>query len=91
MLVEALACGTPVVSTDAPPRGPEEILGGGAFGKLAPVGAPAALADALLATLRGDHPPAETLRHRSEDFSCDSAARNYQAVFQRVLAGAACA
>ncbi len=90
VLVEALACGTPVVSTNAPPRGPEEILGGGAFGKLAPVGAPAALADALLETLRGDHPPAETLRQRSEDFSCDSAARHYQAVFQRVLAGAAC-
>ena len=89
VLVEALACGTPVVSTNAPPRGPEEILGGGAFGKLAPVGAPAALADALLATLRGDHPPAETLRQRAEDFSCERAARHYQAVFRRALAGAA--
>ena len=90
VLVEALACGTPVVSTNAPPQGPDEILAGGAFGKLATVGAPAALADALLETLRGDHPPAQTLRQRAGDFSCESAARRYQEVFQRVLAGAAC-
>ena len=84
VLVEALACGTPVVSTNAP-HGPEEILCGGTIGKLVPVGAPEMLADALLATLRGDHPPAEKLRQRAEGFSCRSAAQRYEAVFRSVL------
>lgn len=85
VLVEALACGTPVVSTDAP-HGPREILGDGAFGKLVRVGAPAALAEAIVGVLLGDHPSAETLRRRAEDFSRESAVRQYLAVFRRVLA-----
>lgn len=85
VLVEALACGTPVVSTNAP-HGPEEILCGGTFGKLVSVGAHEALADALLATLRGDHPRAETLRQRAADFSSERAAQRYEAVFRSVLA-----
>ncbi len=46
-LVEAMRCGVPVVSTDAP-YGPREILADGVDGFLTPVGDPAAMADALI-------------------------------------------
>jgi glycosyltransferase involved in cell wall biosynthesis len=54
VLVEALALGTPVVSTDCA-SGPREILGGGMYGRLVSVGDDRALAEALAATL--DSPP----------------------------------
>jgi glycosyltransferase involved in cell wall biosynthesis len=45
-IVEALACGTPVVATDCP-YGPREILADGRYGLLVPVGDADALANAI--------------------------------------------
>jgi glycosyltransferase involved in cell wall biosynthesis len=50
VLLEALACGTPVVSTNCA-SGPAEILGNGAYGLLTPVGDHVALAEALAQAL----------------------------------------
>ncbi len=81
VILEALACGTPVVSTDAP-YGPREILGG--WGDLPPVGDAPALARALAGTLRGERPTAEALRARAADFSEEKAADAYVALFEKL-------
>jgi glycosyltransferase involved in cell wall biosynthesis len=66
VLIQALACGCPVVSTDCP-HGPAEILAGGRFGELVPVGDAERLAGAMARTL--DRPlPAELLRGRGGEF-----------------------
>ena len=60
VLIEALACGARVVSTDCP-SGPDEILRGGQYGALVPVDNVDALADALRQTLdSGQAPPPES-------------------------------
>ena len=61
VLVEALACGCPVVSTDCP-SGPSEILDGGRYGPLVPVGDAPALAEAISSALAGARvePPHES-------------------------------
>ena len=57
VLIEALAMGTRVVSTDCP-SGPREILRGGELGRLVPPGDIQALADGILSALSGDAPRA---------------------------------
>ena len=65
VVVQAMACGTPIVSTDCR-TGPREILEDGKWGELVPVGDPIAIADAILASLsRTDHPD---VRVRAQDF-----------------------
>jgi glycosyltransferase involved in cell wall biosynthesis len=84
VLVEALACGTPVISTNCP-FGPAEILEGGRYGKLVPVGNAEAMASAILATL--DHPPpAEILQVHGRTFTAARAADRYMRLFAELTA-----
>lgn len=52
-LIEAMALGTTVVSTNCP-SGPNEILANGKYGELVPVGDSKAMAEAILRVLSGD-------------------------------------
>ena len=75
VLVEALACGCPVVSTDCP-SGPREVLEGGKWGRLVPAGDEEALAKAMDESLSEEHDP-ERLCRRAMDFSVDKVVDNY--------------
>ena len=61
VLIEALFCGAPVVSTDCP-NGPREILRDGQYGQLVPVGDSVNMAKAIEKALAGKmpHPPDES-------------------------------
>jgi len=83
VLVEALACGCPVVATDCP-GGVREILQDGAVGGLVPVGDPGALASAILSAL--DRPGDRERRlRRANDFHPDRAAQGYLAALGLAL------
>jgi glycosyltransferase involved in cell wall biosynthesis len=82
VLCEAIAAGTPVVSTDCK-SGPAEILDGGKYGKLVAVGDVDSMAEAILQTLK--HPPdTERLRQRGNQFSVNRAVAEYLQVLQPI-------
>ncbi len=63
-LIEAMACGVPVISTDCE-SGPAEILEGGACGRLVPPGDAGALAEAIVEVLT-DEATRKALAERGE-------------------------
>ena len=77
-IIEAMACGCPVVSTDCP-TGPREILQSGRFGPLVPVGDPEAMAEAMGIVLDSP-PPARILEARAADFSVKASIDKYEAL-----------
>jgi glycosyltransferase involved in cell wall biosynthesis len=84
VLVEAMACGTPVVSTDCN-YGPSEILENGRYGKLVPVGDSDALAEAILSTFNTP-PDIDAIRARGREFTVEKAVNQYVALFDKVCA-----
>ncbi len=78
VIIEALDAGIPIVSTDCP-SGPREILKGGEFGRLVPVGNADALATAMLDALQ-DTPNPERQKIRASEFSIEKAVNAYLAL-----------
>ena len=83
VVIEALALGTPVVSTDCR-SGPREILEGGLLGRLVPTQNPQALAGAIATTL--DEVRRPVLAERLQAYRHADAVDNYVRLFERVLA-----
>lgn len=78
VLVQALACGCPVVSTDCP-SGPREILESEKHGMLVPVADVDAMAKAILTQLDKTH-DRSLLEQRGRFFSEEEAVENYKNV-----------
>lgn len=76
VLLEALACRTPIVSTDADGGGPAELLQGGRFGRLVPVGAPEQLASAIREAL-ADPGDVQSGRRHVQAFTIERACKLY--------------
>ncbi len=77
-LIEAMACGCPVVATDCP-SGPNEILDGGEIGKLVPVGDIDAMAKAIEETLTSPAPK-EVFVDRAKIYSFDRVVADYERI-----------
>ena len=85
VLVEAIGCGTPVISTNCE-HGPAEILDNGRYGMLVPPRDAQALADAMgrVADLPRLWPPA-LLKARAAEFSLVASASAYLRLFQSLM------
>ncbi|GIL15959.1 MAG: hypothetical protein BroJett039_11320 [Chloroflexota bacterium] len=83
VIVEAMACGAPVVSTDCP-YGPREIIQDGVNGLLVPPADSQALAAAILRVLQNPDLAATLAQNgarRARDFSADTIANEYGNLF----------
>jgi glycosyltransferase involved in cell wall biosynthesis len=82
-LTEALALGTPVVSTDCP-SGPHEVLDGGRVAPLVPVDDVDALATAMDAVLDAPGDP-DARREAVSAYRVEQCAERYHALFKQLL------
>ncbi len=82
VLIEALACGCPVVTTNCP-NGPEEILAKGEYGTLVGLGDCDALAKAMTDILH-NFPTKERLIKRAQDFDVDSSVTKYLQLIEKI-------
>jgi glycosyltransferase involved in cell wall biosynthesis len=83
VLVEAMACGTPVVSTDCP-SGPAEILENGRYGRLVPVSDPISLAKAIKEQLDAVQ-DLNLVRARAREFSVEAAVDAYIKLIHEIV------
>ena len=82
VLIEAMACGCPVVATDCP-SGPEEILDRGTYGILVPVKDSEALGNAMLETLANPSRQ-ELLRERANEYSTGKVVETYLSLLDTI-------
>jgi len=82
VLIEAMACGTPVISSDCP-VGPREILGDGRYGDLVAVGDVSAMTAAIESRLQRPGDQAEATR-RALEFTVERSVEEYLALFARI-------
>ncbi|AEJ01350.1 glycosyl transferase group 1 [Nitrosomonas sp. Is79A3] len=82
VLLEGLACGCTVVSTDCP-SGPREILADGEFGHLVPVGDDKNLASAIETALSAP-PQRERSVARAAEFGFDDSVEHYLTILHHV-------
>lgn len=86
VIIEAMACGAPVIASHCP-SGPDEIIKNGFNGLLVPPADDGALADAMLSVL-DDKELARRLsengRCRAKDFSANKGVRKYGEIFERM-------
>jgi len=82
VLIEAMACGCPVVSTNCP-SGPDEILAGGTFGVLVPVKDPEALSQGMLETLANPIDP-QLLKEQANEYSTVKTVDRYVSLLEKL-------
>ena len=83
VLIEALACGTPVVSTDCG-SGTREILAEGGYGPLVPVGDDRAMAEAV-GRILDDPPASDRLRQAVSEYALEKSADRYGALLRSLV------
>ncbi len=83
VLLESMACGTPVVASPIP--GNDEVVQGGASGVIAAARTPAAIADAI-AALGAALPAREDVAAYAARFGWDETSAGQLALFRRILA-----